>query len=444
MSRIRTRRDRDALWTNWAGNQRCAPVKVARPSGAEDLVNLVNETAEAGRTLKVVGSGHSFTDVACTNGVMVRMDGHDKVLETDHSDPDHPLVRVQAGIKLGDLNDALADRGMALRNLGDIAYQTVAGAMSTSTHGTGSKLGGLATQIKGMELVTADGSVRSLSASEDPEGFQAARVGLGALGIVSTYTLECVPAFNLHAIEEPMRLDDMLERLDDLVDTNEHFEAYWVPHTGWALTKANNSTSKAVARRSRTKEFVERVVLENVAFGAVCRLGRWNPEWIPTLARVIPSTGRSEFVDRSDRIFTSPRMVHFYEMEYSIPRAEGAETVRRLRRFVEDSGLRLSFPVEIRFAAPDDIFLSTANGRPSCYIAVHVYRGMGYEQYFRGVEAIMDSVGGRPHWGKLHYQTASTLSSRYPDWERFKAVRRRFDPHGLFANAYTERVLGPA
>ncbi|MHB1487421.1 MAG: D-arabinono-1,4-lactone oxidase [Acidimicrobiales bacterium] len=442
MAILKLKADREATWANWAGNQRCAPSGVARPRSVEELVAVVREAQASRRRVKVVGAGHSFTDIACTDGTLVRLDGYNRVLGVDTSDPGHPRITVQAGIRLRDLNDALAARGLALPNLGDIAYQSVSGAMSTSTHGTGAKLGGLATQIHAVELVSADGSVHNLSRTDDPEAFQAARVSLGALGIVSAYTLDCVPAFNLKAVEEPMRADEMLDRIDELVDGNEHFEAYWVPHTGWALTKSNNLTTAPAAPRGQAREFLERVLLENVAFGAMCRVGRWRPQWIPTLARVIPSTGRNEFVGRSDRIFTSPRMVHFYEMEYAIPRAAGADAVRELRRFVAASGLRLSFPVEIRFAAADDIFLSTANGRDSCYIAVHVYQGMPYEQYFRGVEAIMDSVGGRPHWGKLHFQTAATLASRYPDWERFGAVRKRFDPDGMFANPYLDRVLG--
>lgn len=442
MAILKPKADPQATWTNWAGNQRCAPSGVARPRSVDELVTVVKQAQASRRRVKVVGSGHSFTDIACTDGTLVHLDAYNQVLGVDTSDPGHPLITVQAGIRLRDLNDALAARGLALPNLGDIAYQSVSGAMSTSTHGTGAKLGGLATQIRAVELVSADASVHNLSRDDDPEAFQAAKVSLGALGIVSTYTLECVPAFNLRAVEEPMRADEMLDRIDELVDGNEHFEAYWVPHTGWALTKSNNSTTAPVAPRGRAKGFMERVLLENVAFGALCRVGRWRPEWIPTLARVIPSTGRSEFVDRSDRIFTSPRMVHFYEMEYAIPRAAGADAVRELRRFVAASGLRLSFPVEIRFAAADDIFLSTANGRESCYIAVHVYKGMPYEQYFRGVEAIMNAVGGRPHWGKLHFQTAASLASRYPDWERFAMVRKRLDPEAMFANPYLDRVLG--
>jgi FAD-linked oxidoreductase len=352
-------------------------------------------------------------------------------------------VTVQAGCRLAWLNPALAARGLALPNLGDIAYQSVAGAISTGTHGTGAKLSGLASQVIGLRLITADGSVVSCSAHDEPEVFQAARVGLGALGVLSTVTLRCVPAFSLHAVEEPMRLEHILDHLDGYVDGNDHFEFFWMPHTPWALTKRNNRTDRPVGGRYRFAEFRDRVLLENVAFGALCRVGRLRPSLIPRLNAMLPNTGRREYVERSYRVFTSPRYVHFKEMEYSIPRAMVGRAMRSFTEWLEQSGLRIGFPVEVRFVAADDIPLSTATARPSAYIAIHVYRGMPHEDYFRGFEAIMDPLGGRPHWGKMHYQTAASLRPKYPQWEQWQSVRRRLDPDGLFANAYTDRVLGP-
>ncbi|HZQ27906.1 MAG TPA: D-arabinono-1,4-lactone oxidase [Acidimicrobiales bacterium] len=428
-------------WGNWAGNQTCAPAAVEHPGTEDELAQVVKRAGSEGRTVKVVGSGHSFTDIACTTGVQVQLDRYGDVLDVDRSTG---RVTVEAGATLGRLNDQLWDMGLALPNLGDIAYQTVSGAISTSTHGTGLRLGGLATMVTGLRLVTGDGSVVSCNADEDADLFAAARVGLGALGALSHVTLQAVPAFNLRAVEEPMRMDAVLGSIDQLAEENDHFEFYWVPHTKWALTKRNNRTDDPVGGRSKAKEFVERTLLENVAFGAVCRVGRWRPSLIPRLSKAIPSTGRSEYVQRSYKVFTSPRYVHFYEMEYSIPRQAVVEALQSLMRWVDGSGLTLSFPVEVRFARGDDIWLSTANGSGDrCYIAVHVYQGMPFEQYFRGVESIMDPLGGRPHWGKLHYQTAASLAPKYPQWDRFQEVRRRVDPEARFANAYLDRVLGP-
>jgi L-gulono-1,4-lactone dehydrogenase len=389
--------------------------------------------------VKVIGAGHSFTDIACTEGLQISLSHYRRVLDIDR---ESGLVTAEAGIKLEALNDMLAVRGLAMANLGDIAYQTLAGAISTGTHGTGVKLGGLATQVVGLDLITADGTIVSCGPDTEPEIFQAARVSLGALGVISTVTLQCVPGFSLHAVEEPMRLSHVLEHLDDYVAGNDHFEFFWVPHTGWVLTKRNNRTDRQVGGRGRFGYLRNRILMENVGFGAVCRAGRLRPSMIPRLSRMLPSP-HADYVDRSYRVYASPRYVHFYEMEYSIPIASVASALRAIVQWVNRSGLTLSFPVEVRFVAADDIPLSTATDRTSAYIAVHVYRGMPYEQYFRAVEAIMDPIGGRPHWGKLQYQTAATLAPRYRQWDGWQAVRRRLDPAGTFANAYTDRVLGP-
>lgn len=435
-----TRRSPATRWRNWGGNQRCAPEQVAEPTSLVELTQVVRSAGAAGLSVKAVGSGHSFTDIACTSGVQVRLGRYDRVLSVDR---EAMRVTVQSGITVARLSEALAEAGLGMPNLGDVGYQSISGAISTGTHGTGARLCGLAGQVVGLELVAADGSVVSCSESEEPDIFSAARLGLGAVGLISAVTLQCVPAFRLRAEERPMRVDEVLASVDDLFDSNDHFEFYWVPHTGWALTKSNNRTEEPVGGRSRARELYDQVLMENLAFGAACRLGRMRPQWIPRLATALPSSGTRRYVARSDRVFTTPRLVRFCEMEYSLPRDQLATGLNRLRQFVEDAGLLISFPVEVRVAAADDIALSTCYGRPGCYIAIHMYQGMPYDQYFRGAEAIFSELDGRPHWGKLHYQTAATLAPRYPRWDDFQAARRRVDPDGRFANAYTDRVLGP-
>ena len=432
---------RGVLWKNWAGNQQCAPERIERPATEAELVRIVAQAASADGRVKVVGAGHSFTGIALSDGRLVRLDDYDAVHAID---PDQRTVTMQAGIRLSRLNEELAARGLALPNLGDVAYQSIAGAIATGTHGTGRAFGGIATQVRGLRLIAGDGSAIDCSAEGEPEVFHAARVGLGALGIVSTVTLQCVPAFNLRAVEEPMPVDELLEALDEHINGNDHFEFFWVPHTRWALTKRNNRTDEPPAPRSRWQAFRDDILLSNVAFGAICRAGRLRPSLIPRLSSAIPNTGRVEYVDAGYKVFATPRLVRFYEMEYAVPREAAIEAFDRLRAFVERSGLLISFPVEVRFTAADDIPLSTAYGRDTCYIAVHVYQGTQYQQYFEGVEDIMDDYGGRPHWGKLHFQTAETLAPRYPEWARFQQARARLDPTGRFSNPYLDRVLGRA
>jgi FAD-linked oxidoreductase len=428
-----------ATWSNWARNQTCAPAEIARPTSESELSQLVKQAAAAGQRVKAVGAGHSFTSIACTDGVLVDLSGYGRVLAHDAATG---RVTVEAGIPLHRLCDELDARGLALENMGDIDRQTISGATQTATHGTGVRYRNLSSQVVGMRLVTGDGSVIECDAAENAAVFSAARVGLGALGLVSTVTLQCVPAFRLHAVEEPALVDDVLADLDDLLADNDHFEFYWVPHTRWAFTKRNRRTDEPARPRRRVREWADDMAINNYAFGTMCRVGRWRPSLIPRLAKILPSTGPLDYVDRSDRVFTSPRTVKFWEMEYGIPREALPEALNRIRRLVDEIGMQISFPVEVRAVAPDDIPLSTAYGRETGYIAVHVYRGTPYDAYFAGVERIMDGYGGRPHWGKLHFQRAETLAPKYPRWDEFQLVRARLDPEGRFANPYLDRVVG--
>jgi L-gulonolactone oxidase len=252
-----------------------------------------------------------------------------------------------------------------------------------------------------------------------------------------------VPAFNLHAKERPELLDELLERLDEEVDGNDHFEFFWIPNTRWALTKRNRRTNEPVRPRPAWRAWRDDVLYDNVLFGAMCRIGAWRNHLIPQVARRLPSKGPADYVDVSYKVFASPRLVRFYEMEYAIPRGDLVEALQRVRAHVKQLGMQISFPVEVRFVAGDDIALSTAYGRDTAYVAVHVYRGTPYDQYFQGVEQIMNDYGGRPHWGKMHFQTASTLAPRYPRWDDAQQVRARLDPVGVFTTPYVERVLGP-
>ena len=389
--------------------------------------------------MKAVGSGHSFTAIAVAEEVLVDLSKYDEILAIDKI---NQTVTVQSGIQLSKLNQALYENSLAMQNLGDIAYQTIAGAISTSTHGTGAKFTGIANQVVALRVVLADSSIVECSANVNAELFSCARVGLGAIGLISTVTLKVVPAFNLAVIEEPMRLDEVLQNLDLHVDSNDHFEFFWVPHTGWALTKRNNRNNLPIEPMSKMSHWYSKTLMENYAFGAVCMLGKARPSLIPKLAKALPSSGRNEYSDASHKVFASKRIIKFYEMEYAIPREACAEALNRVRRMVTDSGFFLNFPVEVRFTAPDEIPLSTASNRESAYIAVHIYKGMNYVPYFTEVESIMNSYQGRPHWGKLHFQNASTLASRYPQWDVFQSVRNQVDPKRMFSNQYLETVLG--
>jgi L-gulono-1,4-lactone dehydrogenase len=427
------------VWSNWAGNQRCL-VPVLRPTSEPELCRIVADAATEGRPVKAVGAGHSFTDIALTDGVLVDLRDYGRILSVDR---DACTVTVQAGARLRDMSEYLWSHGLAFTNLGDIDVQSLAGATATATHGTGLRFGNLSSGITAMRIVDGTGAVHAVDATHEPEVFAAARVGIGALGLVSTITLQVEPAFHLHAVEEPRRVDEVLESFDELVRAHDHYEFFWVPHTGWALTKANRRNQETLSPRSAWDAFVQDELWTNAAFGAVNRVGTLRPSLIRRLSRMVPSPGRVEYNDRSYRVFASPRRVRFLEMEYAVPLEATVEALQGVRAVVERLGFPVSFPVEVRATQADDIPLSTASGRDTGYVAVHMYRGMPHEEYFHAVEAVMRDLDGRPHWGKLHGRTAADLAPVYPDWDAFQAVRARMDPAGVFENAATRRVLGP-
>jgi L-gulono-1,4-lactone dehydrogenase len=428
-------------WRNWAGDQRCRPAAVEIPGSIEEISAAIARAGAEDRRVRVVGSGHSFNDIALTDGLQLRLDRLTRILDLDRSSG---LVRVQAGIAIRELSARLAEHDLALENLGDVDAQTIAGAIATATHGTGATLRNISAQVAELTLVLADGSTLRCAPDADADVFRAGRVSLGALGVIAEVTLRCVPAFTLRGRDSPQPLADTLERFEELALANDHFEFFVFPHADTALTRTNNRTDEQPRPRGRVSAYANDILLTNHAFGLFCRVGRRLPGRIPAINRLVTRlAGSSTRVDRSDRIFASPRLVRFTEMEYALPRAATPEAVRRVMALVPARGFAVPFPIEVRTVAADDALLSTACGRESGFVAVHMYEGMAYEPYFRAVGEIMNELDGRPHWGKRHFQTAATLRARYPDWERFQAVRARLDPHGRFTNDYTDRVLGP-
>ena len=359
------------------------------------------------------------------------------------ADPSSGMVKVGAGTVLADLNEELDRLGLAMENLGDIDVQTIAGAISTGTHGTGTRLGNLSTQVVGVELVTGAGEVRDLGES-DGDLLRAARVGIGALGAISAVTLRCVPAFVLQIVSKPLPRDEVLDSFSERAEANDHFELFTFPYADSALVLERDRTESEPRPRGRVGAYLNDIVLENWALGAFSAAGRSFPRAIPLLSRVaarLASGGRA--TDRSDRIFASERRVRFTEMEYGVPRESGPEAARRVIDWVRQNRYPVFFPIEMRVAAGDDALLSPSHERDTTYIAVHQYRGMEWRPYFEAVESIMNEYGGRPHWGKRHFQTAETLAPRYPRWDAFAAAREELDPGRVFANEYAERVLGP-
>lgn len=410
------------------------------PASAEELADAVRRAAEDGLRVKTVGTGHSFTSIAATDGVLIRPGLLTGIRRIDR---EAMTVTVESGTPLKRLNVALAREGLSLTNMGDIMEQTVAGATSTGTHGTGRESASIAAQIRELELVTASGELLTCSEKEHPEVFAAARIGLGALGVVTAITFAVEPVFLLTAREEPMTFDRVTSDFDALHAENEHFEFYWFPHTDNCNTKRNNRSAGPAAPPGRISGWIEDEFLSNGVFQLACSLGRAVPPVIPSIAKVSSrALSARTYTDIPYKVFTSPRRVRFLEMEYALPREAAVAALRELKAMVERSPLKVSFPVEVRTAPADDIALSTASGRETAYIAVHLYRGTPHRAYFTAVERIMTAHGGRPHWGKVHTRDAAYLSEAYPRFAEFTALRDRLDPDRLFANDYLRRVLG--
>ncbi|MEW2576131.1 D-arabinono-1,4-lactone oxidase [Streptomyces syringium] len=436
----RTTGTSSSAWRNWAGNVTVRPERTAVPASAEELAALVAEAAAEGLRVKMAGTGHSFTAAAATDGLLIRPE---RLIGVQAIDRAAGTVTVAAGTPLRRLNETLSAHGLSLANMGDIMEQTVSGAVSTGTHGTGRDSASLAAQVTGLELVTADGSRLTCSARENPDVFAAARLGLGALGVITAITFAVEPEFLLRAREEPMPFDRVTAEFDQLVAENEHFEFYWFPHTDSCTTKRNNRSAGPAAPPGRVAGWVEDELLANGLFQAVCTVGRAVPAAVPGIAKV---AGRAlsarTYTDVAYKVFTSPRRVRFLEMEYALPRGAAVAALRELRTMIERTGLRIGFPVEVRTAPADDVPLSTAYGRDTAYLAVHMYRGTPHRAYFTAAEQIMTAHGGRPHWGKLHSRDAAYLAGVYPRFADFGALRDRLDPQRVFGNDYLRRVLG--
>ncbi|KQR11997.1 D-arabinono-1,4-lactone oxidase [Cellulomonas sp. Leaf334] len=434
-------------WQNWARTARATPSRVLHPCDLGELSSAVRDGARDGLRVRAVGGGHSFTPVAVTDGVHIRLDSLDALERVALQDDGTTHVTVGAGIRLGALNTLLADHGLAMRNLGDIDKQSIAGAISTGTHGTGATLGGLATQVVGARLVTAAGEVVETSPTQQPDLFELARLGLGSVGVLAAVTLEVVPAYRLEAREEPWPLEDVLEQLDGpdgLVESNDHFEFYWFPHTRRALTKRNNRVpDDVVVPLPRLRGWVDDELLSNAVFSLANGVATLAPSTTASIngfaARALSSR---RYTAPSAEVFVSPRRVRFREMEYAVPRDQLVHVLHEIDAWIESSGERVPFPVEVRFAAADDLWLSTAHGRATAYVAVHQYLRLPYARYFAAVERIVAQVGGRPHWGKMHWLEAEQLGALYPRFADAQRVRAEADPTGVFSNPYLDRLLG--
>jgi FAD-linked oxidoreductase len=430
-------------WRNWSGLETAVPSRVEQPDGVAAVVGAVERARADRSTVKMAGSGHSFTAIAAPEAALLTPQRLSGIVAVDR---DAMTVTALAGTPLKVLNAGLEGLGLSLHNMGDIAEQTLAGATSTGTHGTGGTAAGLAAQLAGLELVTGTGEVVRASATENADVFDLARVGLGALGILTSLTFHVEPLFVLEAHEQPMTWDRGLAAYDDMEAAAHHVDLYWFPHTDRLMVKQNVRTDLDPGEQeppSRAATWWEDELVSNTVFGGLCRLGERAPGLVPRINRI---AGRAQserrYSDLAHRVFVTPRRVRFREMEYAVPREVGLDVLRECRRVIDASDWRIAFPVEVRTARADDVPLSTSYGRDSLYLAFHVPAGTDHRAYFGGLEPILRDAGGRPHWGKVHTRTAADLAPAYERFDDFLALRDRLDPDRVFANDHLRRILG--
>ncbi|CAM2066918.1 FAD-binding protein [Sulfidibacter corallicola] len=426
-------------WSNWSGLVTCRPQNYVQPRSEEELAELVRTSRAEGREVRVVGSGHSFTPLVQTDDTLVNLD---RLAGMIGCEARSLQATVHSGTKLHALGEMLFERGLAQENLGDINVQSIAGAISTGTHGTGIRFPGIAQQVIGMKLVDGKGEVVSCGIRENPELFNAARVSLGALGIISSLTLQCVPAYKLHYRSERATLENCLADLDRHREDNRNFEFYWFPYSDRVQLKFMNETDREPTNVGIGKKFND-VVLENYAFWLLSTACRWFPSLCSSVSKLCASlVSADERTDWGHRIYATPRMVRFQEMEYNIPREAFPEVVREIRAKTAERRFKVHFPLECRFAARDDIWLSPSHQRDSAYVAVHMFKGMPWQDYFQALEKIFLAYDGRPHWGKWHSLTQRELADRYPRWADFLELRATHDPDGVFLNSHLRRLFG--
>ncbi|OBC02835.1 D-arabinono-1,4-lactone oxidase [Gordonia sp. 852002-50395_SCH5434458] len=427
-------------WRNWSGNQ-SATTAVATPDSVDAVAELVATAAADGTRIKPIGSGHSFTGIGVPEGIQLDMSALRGVVGVDGH-----RVTLRAGTRLHEIPALLAPFVLGMRNLGDIDRQTITGATSTGTHGTGLNFGGISTQIVGAKIVTGTGDVVTLTSDDDE--LRAVALGLGALGVIVELTIECVDAFSLRAHDEPLDLDDAVGGFLDRVESFDHHEFYWFPHTRRALAKTNTRlpADATPSGPGAVRRYIDDDLISNKIYGVVCELGRRAPTVVPTLNRVAShALSERTYVAPSAEVFASIRDVRFREMEYAVELPAVAEVLNEIEKLIARKGYRISFPVEVRAAAADDLMLSTASGRTTGYIAVHRYHRddpADISAFFADVEEIMVAHHGRPHWGKLHTRDAEYFRAVYPQFDDFLAVRDKYDPSRVFSNDYLRRVLG--
>ena len=425
-----------STWTNWSESVVAHPQQIFVPKTEGELIRFLKRGQF--KKIRVAGSGHSFTDLVDTDTVIILMDQLQGLISHD---PETLQATVWGGTKLKALGETLHSLGMAQVNLGDIDVQSITGAFSTGTHGSGTSYKAVANQVIGIRLVTASGKVIECSETQNREIFKAAQVSLGSLGIITQVTLQAQKAYKLKYESKKSTIRDTLRNLERYKAENRSFEFYWFPFTDTVQLKFLNETDEPI-RVGKFSEWFDETVMENGVFGFLSLICKHFPGFTKTVSKIsamgVPTGSK---VNWSHKVFATVRKVKFLEMEYNIPAEHFSEVLLKIKETVDKHQFKVHFPIECRWSAGDEIPICPAYGRDSAYIAIHMFKGMPYKDYFDAIEEIFKLCEGRPHWGKMHTQTAEELQSRYPKWHDFHKLRKELDPDGVFMNDHLKEIF---
>lgn len=425
---------------NWSGNVQWNPAAVALPESEEAIQRLVLQAQKDKRNIRMIGTGHSFTPLSQTKDVLLSLDKYQGLVSVDKTTHQ---VTVKAGTKLHRLGELLFEQGLAMENMGDVDRQSIAGTISTGTHGTGMGFGTISTQVTAIRFINGLGEIVECSEQQNESLFKAAQVSLGALGIITEITLQCVPAYKLELVNEKKKLAEVLKDYPQINAANRNFEFYWFPNTAYVLTKRSN-LADGKPNKVGLSTFFQEYLLENMAFKLLCEYAYRFPsknEWVSNFSAQVVGTSRKLY--RSHKVYATPRLVKFNEMEYNVPLDAYEEVMKEVVKCIDQHNFPVHFPIENRFVKEDDIYLSPAYGRDSAYIACHVYYKKPYQEYFQALENIFKAYEGRPHWGKIHTLEFDELQKRYPRFHDFLAHRQEQDPHQLFLSPYLGKLFFP-
>lgn len=423
-------------WKNWGRNVQFNPTDKYYPETEEEILNLVKQAIESKKTIRVAGSGHSFTPVVETE-ILLSLDKFQGIVSIMDN-----LVTVKSGTKLKKLGEDLHKNNLAMENLGDIDVQSIAGAISTGTHGTGYNLKTIATQITKLKFVNGKGEVISVTQQDDYDLFKSALISLGMMGILLEVTINCIPSYVLHYRTDKTTFDQIFKDLEKFKTENRNFEFYWFPFSKHIQTKVSNIVDASKTKDKRFSNWFNDIVMENWAFGLLCSISRLLPPTAKYWSRFAGFTlSPFEKTNYSYKVYATTRKVKFVEMEYSLPENYCEEVLRKISDFIVSEKIRVNFPIEVRFVKEDDIYLSPAFESTRCYIAVHMYYKMSYKKYFQGVENIFLEYNGRPHWGKRHTLTNELVKQKYPKLRVFLDQRKKMDPEGIFLNDHLRKLF---